>query len=87
MVGEGRVELPRPCGHSALNATCLPISPLAPVYFICSDMSKIILGKNSAGCLLARHSFLYLEIATAGQFHHVPIILFDKKKFISPPLF
>src|SRR3989338_4467128 len=32
MVGEEGLEPSRPCGHSALNAACLPISPLAQLW-------------------------------------------------------
>ena len=31
VVGERGLEPPRPCGHSALNATCLPIPPFAHI--------------------------------------------------------
>ena len=45
MVLEGRVELPRPCGHTALNRACLPIPPLEPQ--LVTTEIKIDIGKSA----------------------------------------
>ena len=46
-MGKGRLELPRACAHSALNAACLPIPPLARAYHI-EEMNKLDASANSA---------------------------------------
>ncbi len=40
LLGEEGLEPSRPCGHSALNAACLPISPLAHFEIQCARMGS-----------------------------------------------